>query len=41
MDSQADLWTEVLKRYLKCGRLCWICSQEVSGIRGRRSRSKS
>jgi hypothetical protein len=41
MDSQADLWTEVLKHYLKFGRLCWICSQEVSGIRGRQSWSKS
>jgi hypothetical protein len=41
MDSQADLWTEVLKHYLKFGRLHWICSQDVSGIRGRRSWSKS
>jgi hypothetical protein len=41
MDSQADLWTEVLKRYLKFGRLRWICSQEVLGTRGRRSWPKS
>jgi hypothetical protein len=41
MDSQADLWTEVLKRYLKFGRLSWIRSQEVSGTRGRWSWSKS
>jgi hypothetical protein len=41
MDLQADLWTEVLKRYLKFGRLRWICSWEVSGIRGRWSWSKS
>jgi hypothetical protein len=41
MDSQADLWMEVLKRYLKFGRLRWICSREVSGTRGRRSWSKS
>jgi hypothetical protein len=41
MDSQVDLWTEVLKRYLKFGRLCWICSREVSGTRGRQSWSKS
>jgi hypothetical protein len=41
MDSQADLWTKVLKCYLKFGRLCWICSQKVSGTRGRRSWSKS
>jgi hypothetical protein len=33
MDSQADLWTEVLKRYLKFGRLRRISSREVSGIR--------
>jgi hypothetical protein len=41
MDLQADLWTEVQKCYLKFGRLHWICSQEVSGTRGRRSWSKS
>jgi hypothetical protein len=41
MDSQVDLWTEVLKCYLKFGRLHWICSREVSGTRGRRSWSKS
>jgi hypothetical protein len=41
MDSQADLWTEVLKRYLMFGRLRWICSQEVLGTMGRRSWSKS
>jgi hypothetical protein len=41
MDSQADLWTEVLKRYLKFRRLRWMCSQEVSSTRGRRSWSKS
>jgi hypothetical protein len=41
MDSQADLPTEVLKHYLKFGRLRWICSREVSGTRGRRSWSKS
>jgi hypothetical protein len=41
MDLQANLWTEVLKRYLKFGRLHWICSQEVLGKRGRRSWSKS
>jgi hypothetical protein len=41
MDSQADLWTKVLKRYLKFGRLHWICSWEVSGTRGRWSWSKS
>jgi hypothetical protein len=41
MDSQADLWMEVLKCYLKFGRLHWICSREVSGIRGRHSWSKS
>jgi hypothetical protein len=41
MDSQADLWTEVLKRYLKFGRLRWIYSQEVSGISERWSWSKS
>jgi hypothetical protein len=41
MDSQADLWTEVLKHYLKFGRLHWICSQEVLGTRGRQSWSKS
>jgi hypothetical protein len=41
MDSQADLWTEVLKRYLKFGRLHWIYSREVSSTRGRRSWSKS
>jgi hypothetical protein len=41
MDSQADLWMEVLKRYLKFGRLRWICSLNVSGTRGRRSWSKS
>jgi hypothetical protein len=35
IDSQEDLWTEVLKHYLKFGRLRWICSQEVSGTRGR------
>jgi hypothetical protein len=41
MDSQADLWTEVLKHYLKFGRLHWICSQKVLGTRGRQSWSKS
>jgi hypothetical protein len=41
MDSQVDLWTEILKRYLKFGRLRWICSQEVSSTRGRQSWSKS
>jgi hypothetical protein len=41
MDSQADLWTEVLKRYLKFGRLCWICSRKLLGTRGRQSWSKS
>jgi hypothetical protein len=41
MDLQADLWTDVLKRYLKFGRLRWICSREVSSTRGRRSWSKS
>jgi hypothetical protein len=41
MDSQADLWTEVLKRYLMFGRLRWICSRKVLGTRGRRSWSKS
>jgi hypothetical protein len=41
MDSQADLWAEVLKCYLKFGRLRWICSREVSGTRGRRSWSKT
>jgi hypothetical protein len=41
MDSQADLWTEVLKRYLMFGRLHWIYSQEVLGTRGRWSWSKS
>jgi hypothetical protein len=40
MDSQADLWTEVLKHYLKFGRLCWIYSREVSGTMGRQSWSK-
>jgi hypothetical protein len=33
MDSQVDLWTEVLKCYLKFGRLCWIYSRKVSGTR--------
>jgi hypothetical protein len=41
MDSQADLWTEVLKHYLKFGRLHWIYSRKVSGTMGRRSWSKS
>jgi hypothetical protein len=41
MDSQADLWTEVLKHYLKFGRLHWIYSREVFGTRGRQSWSKS
>jgi hypothetical protein len=41
MDSQADLWTEVLKRYMKFVRLHWICSREVSDTRGRWSWSKS
>jgi hypothetical protein len=41
MDSQVDLWTEVLKRYLKFGRLRWIYSRKVLGTRGRRSWSKS
>jgi hypothetical protein len=41
MDSQVDLWTEVLKRYLKFGRLRWICSREVLGTMGRWSWSKS
>jgi hypothetical protein len=41
MDLQADLWTEVLERYLKLGRLRWIHSQEVLGTRGRWSWSKS
>jgi hypothetical protein len=40
-DSQVDLWAEVLKRYLKFGRLRWIYSQEVSGTRGRRCWSES
>jgi hypothetical protein len=40
MDSQADLWTEVLKRYLKFGRLRWIRSREVLGTRARWSWSK-
>jgi hypothetical protein len=41
MDLQADLWTEVLKNYLKFGRLRWIYSQVVLGTRGRQSWSKS
>jgi hypothetical protein len=41
MDSQADLWMEVLKRYLKFGRLHWIHSRKVLGTRGRQSWSKS
>jgi hypothetical protein len=41
MDSQADLWMEVQKHYLKFGRLRWICSWEVSGTRERWSWSKS
>jgi hypothetical protein len=41
MDSQAELWMEVLKCYLKFGRLRRIYSQEVSGTRGRQSWSKS
>jgi hypothetical protein len=40
MDSQVDLWMEVLRRHMKFGRLHWICSREVSGTRGRRSWSK-
>jgi hypothetical protein len=41
MDSQADLWTKVLKRYLKFARLRWIYSREVLGTMGRSSWSKS
>jgi hypothetical protein len=41
MDSHADLSTEVLKHYLKFGRLRWICSRKVLGTRGRRSWTKS
>jgi hypothetical protein len=40
MDSQADLWMDVLKSYLKFGMLHWICSWEVLGTMGRRSWSK-
>jgi hypothetical protein len=35
MDSQVDLWTDVLKRYLKFGRLHWISSRESFGYKGK------
>jgi hypothetical protein len=35
VDSRADLWTEVLKCYLKFGRLHWICSQGSFRYKGK------
>jgi hypothetical protein len=33
LDSQVDLWAEVLKRYSMFGGFHWICSQKVSSTR--------
>jgi hypothetical protein len=37
LDSQVDLWAEVLKRYSKFGRLRWICSKKVLSTRRKRN----